>query len=1268
MPHPTGPDSTKPSQFLRYPNHLQRRPSGAPSGPFTVDGGGGGTIALDNQARQALVYEQAISNAMNSYPYNMGPPAGNNAGWNNAKSPYPEVAPGGGSSNNNNNSAPATPSTLNGMSSASSGMSLLSQALQTNLSRQHRHQESLSQQSQTWSQLTHNGTPPMQQPTSLDGSGINAGPPFYSNYSAVPNSTTSPYTMPVSTAPGYFQNVPATMGGQHSRQASGSGSAAFPITPNSALSRPHSPHNHFVGSATDQAHYPGHGSGGPSPFNGGSSLNGVGHGFPISGPGTPINSYPSAYQQQHLSSFSQYRQDTTPSDLQSPDGSLPPFTFSSVGIQSANDSAPPSQPGPSANDESIQGKSTASRSAKKQRPSGVGSSNSSAKGTRSREATASMGGTPIDASANALDVTAPHPLAARNRRGSAGVDGNDDDDEQGGEVDPDEMAKKDPLATQIWKMYAKQKSSLPNGARMENLTWRMMALTLRKKKEQERLEAEKEGRTPGSEIPSLSSYSDAASNVDLSQPTSPRTSLPNSRRSSGSQSDLPKVANESSSHLLKGNLQGLTAITEPRQVVAKGRTRFAEVVEEEERGRRGRSSRTPDSISTNAGAPEDDGMDWRANSKSRSRSRSVSAMDMDWRGKSRSRSRMPLHHMDTIKDEQESGLYSQSLPSAAGFNFGDLAGFDPGHFENSNGQLPDLLALGELSSSNYLDKGSSSSSSNLEGLPWRYSIASGEKDAEVPSRSVRKVQMQQAFRNAAHSDLFGTLAPPSMNGPSTVADARNVPFFHGGGRKTSWDMSSIGAANQSGAPLSNLGSIPGIGDYIGHSANHHPEYGFLPRLVRKTSFDHKVKERSLSRPAASREEEREAANNNRKRPYEPSPARPPLPTSSDERIAAGLSRTLPPFASQSNNFLSAIPATSFDFSLPSTTTSLVDVGTARNDGLFDGSIAGSHVPSPMTSSPSAVMNAFQSAAPSESGDQHATSSELEAIMHMFYGSDVGPGQAQQPTLTHINPNQVFGQMGSLDSIPISAHTMLNSLGGSTTDDTSSPTWSYSPASTNNYSPAVTPPSHSGAVSYQSSPLSSQFPTMTEVAPTKASTKKDMSRSSSSGNLAKADSKKAGGAGASKKGGEGGSKSDHASMATADPPTICSNCNTTKTPLWRRNPEGQPLCNACGLFLKLHGVVRPLSLKTDVIKKRNRTGGTGAAASNAKDGNKSTAATPAATTAHATGSSSSGASGQSSSAASSQRPAHSYQHLTANMTPIAPALSTIDLKRQRRDGR
>ena len=60
-------------------------------------------------------------------------------------------------------------------------------------------------------------------------------------------------------------------------------------------------------------------------------------------------------------------------------------------------------------------------------------------------------------------------------------------------------------------------------------------------------------------------------------------------------------------------------------------------------------------------------------------------------------------------------------------------------------------------------------------------------------------------------------------------------------------------------------------------------------------------------------------------------------------------------------------------------------------------------------------------------------------------------------------------------------------------------------------------------------------------------------------------------------------------AAGKPQNICTNCKTTKTPLWRRSQTGTPLCNACGLFLKLHGVVRPLSLKsTDgEFKKRNR---------------------------------------------------------------------------------
>jgi GATA-binding protein len=60
------------------------------------------------------------------------------------------------------------------------------------------------------------------------------------------------------------------------------------------------------------------------------------------------------------------------------------------------------------------------------------------------------------------------------------------DDAAGEELDsPDEMQKKDPLATQIWRLYSKTKKQLPNHERMENLTWRMMAMSLRKRRQEE---------------------------------------------------------------------------------------------------------------------------------------------------------------------------------------------------------------------------------------------------------------------------------------------------------------------------------------------------------------------------------------------------------------------------------------------------------------------------------------------------------------------------------------------------------------------------------------------------------------------------------------------------------------------------------------------------------------------------------------------------------------------------------------------------------------
>lgn len=59
-------------------------------------------------------------------------------------------------------------------------------------------------------------------------------------------------------------------------------------------------------------------------------------------------------------------------------------------------------------------------------------------------------------------------------------DESDERDDEDGEDDNGVRSKEDPLASQVWKMYSKAKDSL-DGQRMENMTWRMMSLSLHKK-------------------------------------------------------------------------------------------------------------------------------------------------------------------------------------------------------------------------------------------------------------------------------------------------------------------------------------------------------------------------------------------------------------------------------------------------------------------------------------------------------------------------------------------------------------------------------------------------------------------------------------------------------------------------------------------------------------------------------------------------------------------------------------------------------------------
>ena len=85
-----------------------------------------------------------------------------------------------------------------------------------------------------------------------------------------------------------------------------------------------------------------------------------------------------------------------------------------------------------------------------------------------------------------LDLSTPETLARNESllRDAVFPEWKDDDHPPNFE-NPEEMQQKDPLGTQIWKLYSRTKSRLPNQERMENLTWRMMAMNLRRREQQQ---------------------------------------------------------------------------------------------------------------------------------------------------------------------------------------------------------------------------------------------------------------------------------------------------------------------------------------------------------------------------------------------------------------------------------------------------------------------------------------------------------------------------------------------------------------------------------------------------------------------------------------------------------------------------------------------------------------------------------------------------------------------------------------------------------------
>ncbi|KAF8936580.1 hypothetical protein EDD21DRAFT_391532 [Dissophora ornata] len=62
------------------------------------------------------------------------------------------------------------------------------------------------------------------------------------------------------------------------------------------------------------------------------------------------------------------------------------------------------------------------------------------------------------------------------------------------------------------------------------------------------------------------------------------------------------------------------------------------------------------------------------------------------------------------------------------------------------------------------------------------------------------------------------------------------------------------------------------------------------------------------------------------------------------------------------------------------------------------------------------------------------------------------------------------------------------------------------------------------------------------------------------------------------------------LMTAKQGIECANCSQTQTPLWRKNEAGEPICNACGLYARLHNRARPVTMRKSKITRRRRDWG------------------------------------------------------------------------------
>lgn len=554
-------------------------------------------------------------------------------------------------------------------------------------------------------------------------------------------------------------------------------------------------------------------------------------------------------------------------------------------------------------------------------------------------------------------------------------------------------------------------------------------------------------------------------------------------------------------------------------------------------------------------------------------SRSRSRISMDWRPTSRSRSRAP----ESVTTFEQHGTFHAGVTFDGRFSIPAL-----GHGGNAN----DLLKPNGIHNKFSIPSKSTSGTSSIP-IPGASMLSAGRRSPSTyphPSSDVF-LKDQPSEHTVTFSNLVETryihaqpYDEPDYNSPTFGPSSLPILGFRDfGGRQYGVHSPSI--------------SAPAVAEQQQRS---------FPRHVRKTSFDHTISKDGILAGLNGRHQvngkpwspETLAGSKRRaEAPHYESMLRadPSNVDGLQHPLSDDLQERASPFPSGSFSF--SFPPYEGIFDIPPSSSSLPQSDMIPNNSLsarestpLDSRYKPSNITDThnslylITSENSGGLSAAAAATSAIIAEGYATlnATNLAGLddtalldYHQFMGLvyppiDGSAGLSQSP-YTHVDPSQILVGQNDPNVFPsFQASPSSDSWGnGLNTSSNASPE-PYNPSN------ASTPPSADGT---PVSPTGTAHPVIgtrtyitrkqgvVELQKKKiipavgASPKTRDSRSTT----ATPDSTDGNNSGTAKSGSVSGSTPGGKDGEGEQPPTLCTNCHTTNTPLWRRDPEGQPLC-------------------------------------------------------------------------------------------------------------